>query len=141
MPKILLAGDDIRLLGTRAAVLAKTGADVISCIGSQTVRVVKSERPDIVVLCHSLLGCEADEIAEEIRRCCKSTKILMVRSELEPDLALENAKFDATCLSRPERLIALVSELLGETRLQPAQAMKGNGSAATEFRLRGDYPM
>jgi hypothetical protein len=65
----------------------------------------------------------------------------MVRSELEPDLALENAKFDATCLSRPERLIALVSELLGETRLQPAQVMKGNGSAAKESRLRGDYPM
>jgi DNA-binding response OmpR family regulator len=141
MPKILLAGDDIRLLGTRAAVLAKTGADVIFCVGSQTVVIVKSERPDIVVLCHSLLGDAADDIADEIRECCKTTKILMVRSELEPDLALRDEKFDASCLSRPERLIALVSELLGEARLHPAQAMKSDGSATVEFGLRGDYPM
>jgi hypothetical protein len=37
VPKILLAGHDIHLLGTRAAVLAKTGADVISCMGSKAV--------------------------------------------------------------------------------------------------------
>lgn len=141
MPKILLAGDDIHLLGTRAAVLAKTGADVISCVGSKTALMVKNEKPDILVLCHSLLGDEADGIADEVRACCKATKILMVRSELERDLALEDEKFDATCLSRPERLVALVSELLGETRLHPAQAMKGDVSAAGNSRLRGDYPM
>lgn len=141
LPKILLAGQDVRLLSTRAAVLAKTGADVISCLGSQTVRMVKSERPDLVVLCHSLLGGDADGIADEIRTCCKTTKILMVLSELEPDLALQDARFDGSCLSRPERLIARVSELLGETRLHPTQAMKGNEAATGESGMRGDYSM
>jgi hypothetical protein len=65
----------------------------------------------------------------------------MVRSELDPDLALQDEKFDGTCLSRPERLIGLVNELLGEMRLHLAQAMKGDESAAGDSRLRGDYPM
>ena len=142
MPKILLAGQDIHLLGTRAAVLAKTGADVISCIGSKTVGMVKSERPDLLVLCHSLLsGNDAQSIADEIRTCCKTTKILMVVSELESDLPVQDAKFDATCSSRPERLIVLANELLGGTLSLPTEAMKKGASAPVKSELSGSYRM
>jgi|SRR5271170_3743249 len=141
MPKILLAGQDVSLLGTRAAVLAKTGCDVISCIGSQTVKTVESERPDLVVLCHSLLEGEAESLADEIRKCCRTTKVLLVLSGLGSDFPLQGTKFDAMCLPNPERLIARVSELLGGMQLHPAQAMKGDGSASAGTSSSGDYQM
>jgi hypothetical protein len=142
VPKILLAGQDIHLLGTRAAVLARTGADVISCIGAKTVGMVRSERPDLLVLCHSLLSDnDAHSIADEIRACCKTTKILMVVSELESDLPLQDAKFDAICSSNPERLIGHANELLGGTLPHPTQAVKRDGASTGKFGLSGDYRM
>lgn len=142
MPKILLAGQDIHLLGTRATVLAKTGADVITCIGSKTVEMVKSERPDLLVLCHSLLsGNDAESIADEIRACCKATKILMVLSELGSDLPVQDAKFDAICPPNPELLIFLANELLGDTLPLPTLAVKSNGAATGKSGLSGDYRM
>ena len=142
VPKILVAGQDVHLLGTRAAVLAKTGADVISCIGSQTVGVVKSEKPNLLVLCHSLLsGNDAQSIADEIRTCCKATKILMVVSELESDLPVQNAKFDAICSSNPERLIILANELLGVMLPVPTEAVKNGASATGKSGLCGSYRM
>jgi CheY-like chemotaxis protein len=140
MPKILVAGYDVHLLSTRAAVLAKTGADVISCMGSQAVGMVKSEKPNLVVLCHSLLsGNDAQSIANEIRECCKTTKILMVLSDLESDFPLQNAKFDAICSSSPERLIVLANELLGGARPHLPQAVKRDGAATGKPGLSGDY--
>ena len=142
MPKILVAGQDIHLLGTRAAVLARTGADVISCIGSKTVGTVKSERPDLLVLCHSLLSDnDAGAIADEIRACCQATKILMVLSELGSDLPVQDAKFDAICPPNPERLIVLAIELLGVRGPHPKRAMKRDESEPRKSGLGEDYRM
>ncbi|NYF52628.1 hypothetical protein [Tunturiibacter gelidoferens] len=129
MPKILLVGQDVRLLGTRAAVLRKTRAQVNYCLGSQAVGRVKSERPDLVVLCHSLLEGEAESIADDIRKCCKTTKVLMVLSEAGTEFPLQDGKFDAICLSRPDRLIACAKGLLGGPLPHCVQGMKGNGEA------------
>jgi hypothetical protein len=142
MPKILVAGQDIHLLGTRAAVLAKTGADVISCLGAKTVGMVKSERPDLLVLCHSLLSDnDAESIADEIRACCKATKILMVLSELGSELPVQDAKFDAICPPNPERLIVLANELLGGIMPHATQAVKSNGASTGQSGLSRDYRM
>ncbi|WP_353071655.1 hypothetical protein [Tunturiibacter gelidiferens] len=129
MPKILLVGQDVRLLGTRAAVLRKTRAEVNYCLGSQAVGRVKSERPDLVVLCHSLLEGEVESIADDIRKCCKTTKVLMVLSEAGTEFPLQDGKFDAICLSRPDRLIACAKGLLGGPLPHCVQGMKGNGEA------------
>jgi hypothetical protein len=129
VPKILLVGQDVRLLGTRAAVLRKTRAEVNYCLGSQAAGRVKTERPDLVVLCHSLLEGEAESIADEIRRCCKATKVLMVLSEVGAAFALQDRKFDALCSSRPDRLIACANGLLGGTLPHGVQRMKSNGEA------------
>ena len=112
MPKILLVGHDIRLLNTRTAVLKKTG-DVSYCAGSQAVSRVETERPDLVVLCHSLLEGEVEEIADVVRECCKPTKVLMILSGRGAEFPIQDEKFDAMCLSHPERLILCVSELVG----------------------------
>jgi DNA-binding response OmpR family regulator len=111
MPKIVLAGQDVRLLETRAEVLKETGAEVVYCIGSQALKVVESERPDLLVLCHSLLNEEAEMIADRVHVCCSKTRVLLVVSQVI-DRPYEGEKFDATSLADPTRLVARANELL-----------------------------
>jgi hypothetical protein len=113
--KILLAGRDVRLMTTRAAVLKKISGNVSHCMGSQVISKIRGERPDLVVLCHSLLEGEAEAIADEIHKSYKTTKVLMTLSEVGTAFPLKDEKFDAMCLSRPERLIACVNELVKGT--------------------------
>jgi hypothetical protein len=121
MPKIVLAGRDTRLLNTRAAVLRKVSGDVTCCAGSHALETVKKEMPDLVVLCHSLAEGEAESIADEVRECCKETKVLFVESELGSEFCHENTKFDATCVSKPDQLITRASELLNKVPLNLVQ--------------------
>jgi DNA-binding response OmpR family regulator len=111
MPKIVLAGQDVHLLETRAEVLKATGAEVVYCIGSQALNVVESERPDLLVLCHSLLNEEAEMIADRIHVSCAKTRVLLVLSQVI-DRPYEGEKFDATSLADPTRLVARANELL-----------------------------
>ncbi len=112
MPKILLAGQDVRLLETRAAVLRKTGAEVVYCEGSQVGNIVVSEMPDLVVLCHSLLEVEAEAIADKVHECCPKARVLLVVSQMADERQNGDAKFDATSLSEPRRLVMRATELL-----------------------------
>jgi DNA-binding response OmpR family regulator len=111
MPNIVLAGQDVHLLETRAEVLKATGAEVVYCIGSQALNVVESERPDLLVLCHSLLNEEAEMIADRIHVSCAKTRVLLVLSQVI-DRPYEGEKFDATSLADPTRLVARANELL-----------------------------
>ncbi len=112
MPKILLAGQDVRLLETRAAVLRKTGAEVVYCEGAQVCNIVVSEVPDLVVLCHSLLEVEAEAIADKVHEYCPKTRVLLVVSQMADERQNGDAKFDATSLSEPRRLVIRATELL-----------------------------
>jgi response regulator RpfG family c-di-GMP phosphodiesterase len=122
MPKILLAGQDVRLLETRAAVLRKTGAEVVYCTASHALKVVVSEMPDLLVLCHSMLHEEAEAIADGVHLCCPMTRVLLVISQLIADRPYRNAKFDATCLPEPSHLITCATEFL--QGLPPPRARK-----------------
>jgi len=112
MPKILLAGQDVRLLETRAAVLRKTGAEVVYCEGSQVCNIVVFEMPDLVVLCHSLSEVEAEAIADKVHECCPKTRVLLVVSQMADERQNGDAKFDATSLPEPRRLVICATELL-----------------------------
>lgn len=112
MPKILLAGHDVRLLETRAAVLKKTGAEVLYCTGSHLLEVLESETPDLVVLCHSLGRAEAETQADQVRACCPKTRVLLVVSQRSEETQYQDAKFDAMILPEPVRLIRRATELL-----------------------------
>ena len=142
MPKILLVGRDVRLLFTRAAVLKKTYADVSSCDVSQAAGLVVTQKPDLVVLCHSLLEGDAESIADEIRICCETTKVVAVLSEAGSEFLLHDAKFDAICLSNPYRLTATVGKLLGGSLNCPqTRTMKSDGSEVFTQGSREDYQM
>jgi hypothetical protein len=112
MPKIVLAGQDVRLLKTRAEVLKKTGAEIVYCTGSEALQVVMSEMPALLILCHSIATDEAESIAEKVRACCPATKVLLVVSQVIAERLHEDAKFDATSLSEPSRLVTRATELL-----------------------------
>jgi DNA-binding response OmpR family regulator len=112
MPKILLAGNDVRLLETRAAVLKKTGAEVVYCTGFHVLDVIVSETPDLVVLCHSLGRGEAEALSDKIHACWPKTRVLLVVSQGFEEKQYQDARFDATILPDPVRLIKRATELL-----------------------------
>ena len=112
MPKIVLAGQDIHLLETRAEVLKRTGADVVYCTGAKALSVVTAARPDLLVLCHTLAHEEAEAIAARVYVCSPGTRVLLVVSQVIADRPYEDAKFDATSLPEPARLVARTTELL-----------------------------
>jgi hypothetical protein len=118
MPKILLAGHDVPLLETRAAVLKKTAAEVVYCVGPCLLDVIVYEKPDLVVLCHSLGRVEAEALSDKIHACYPKTKVLLVVSQGFEEKQYQNAKFDATILPDPVRLIERATELL-EPRPHP----------------------
>jgi DNA-binding response OmpR family regulator len=103
MFKILLSGNDFRLLATRAAVLEKTGASVVACCdASEALYVLEQEKISLVVLCHSLRDDEANTIAEKVREHNYQTKTLMLVLDRYRDGLNGGGKFDATSLPDPE---------------------------------------
>jgi hypothetical protein len=114
MPKVVLAGQDVHLLETRAEVLKKTGSDVVYCLGSKAFDLVASEMPELLVLCHTLAHEEAEAIAERVYACCPKTRVLLVVSQVIADWPDRDMKFDATSMPDPARLVARSAELLRE---------------------------
>jgi len=112
MPKILLAGNDFRLLGTRAAVLGKTGASVVCCSASETREIIKTEKFDLVVLCHTLSDQEADQIIATVRRLWPQARTLQVVFDGARERPYRATELDATSSAEPSRLVRRTMELL-----------------------------
>lgn len=111
MPKILLAGNDFRLLGTRAAVLGRTGASVVCCSAVEASGIISTERFDLVVLCHTLSDQEAERMIGVIQRRWPGTRILQVVSDLWRDKFYSDSNVTRTT-TEPSRLIRCTRELL-----------------------------
>lgn len=112
MPKILLVGQDFRLLATRAAVLAKTNASVVCCNAVEYSKIFQSEAFDLVVLCHSLAEKQAAEITEAVHRRWPRTRVLLVVADVLQERLYKGVKFDATSSPDPNRLVHRTTELL-----------------------------
>jgi hypothetical protein len=112
MFRILLAGSDCRLLATRAAVLAKTGGDVVHLNTTETINILDREAFDLVVLCHSLQREDVAVIVDKVHQKIPGAKILMVTSALDGYEFYPNTKIDATSIPEPGHLVALAKELL-----------------------------
>jgi CheY-like chemotaxis protein len=110
--KILLAGKDSRLLSTRAAVLNKISDHVVSCNVSEALRFLESERPNLVILCHSLPEKDAERIADKAHQRGEGTRVLMLVSDMKTERQQGDGKYDAVTLPEPERLITRTTELL-----------------------------
>ena len=113
MLRILLAGSDSRLLATRAAVLSKTGAAVVSRNPIEALKILdRDETFDLVVLCHTLEDCELMAIVDQVHQKIFGAKILMVTSALDGSRVSLDGKIDATIMPEPAHLVAVANEML-----------------------------
>jgi hypothetical protein len=112
MSKILLVGNDLRLLMTRAAVLARTSATVVYCNAIEAAQSLQSESFHLVVLCHSLTESQIAEMTAMVHRKLPTASVLRVVSDLSQETPLGGTAFDATSPSDPDRLIRRTAELL-----------------------------
>lgn len=121
MSRILLAGNDSKLLATRGAVLAQTHANVTCCIALEALDVLDRESFDLVVLCHSLTPSQAAAITECVHQRQPKISVLLVASGVAPELLSSGIPFDATCSTEPDRLVARTSELLSSHPNRPVE--------------------
>src|SRR5260370_20811479 len=82
MVRILIAGNDSRLLATRAAVLLKTGAAVVYRDTMGTLGILDREAFDLVVLCHSLPETDVAVILDKVHQRIPDAKIFLGCSAL-----------------------------------------------------------
>jgi hypothetical protein len=120
MSKILLVGNDFRLLTTRAAVLARTMANVVCCNTAEAAQTLQNESFDLVVLCHSLTEKQISETTEMTHLRLPTARILRVISDISQEWPRGGPAFDATSSSDPDGLIRRTSELL---RQMPSPAI------------------
>jgi CheY-like chemotaxis protein len=112
MSKILLAGNDFRLLTTRAAVLAKTGAATVCCSVAEALKVLEAEKFDLIVLCHSMSDNDSGRIIELACKCQPDTRILLVVADAGAGRSYKNAALDSTNSFEPEHLLRRTIQLL-----------------------------
>jgi CheY-like chemotaxis protein len=142
MSKILLAGNDFRLLATRAAVLAKTPASVsVTCCNAwEAMMVLESESFDLVVLCHSLSTQQTSDITARVHQRLPKARILLVVSNIASDALHSGIKFDATSPPDPIHLIRETSELLRALpnhRIEEPAKLAFNGDGADREDAHG----
>jgi CheY-like chemotaxis protein len=112
MLKILLAGSDLHLLETRAAVLSKTGAVVAWCSADDAHEFLDREKFDLLVLCHSLSQSEIETLKDRVHREFPEMKILLVASYFDENAIRQNGQGGVMIRPDPERLVTQVKELL-----------------------------
>ena len=117
MSKILLVGEDLMLLETRAAVLRSTGAEILCADPVSAFAVQQEHECDVVVLCHSLREDICAALAEAVRRHWPKTRILLVIPERDCGFADARAVVDAISSPEPEQLIQKTAELLRRAEL------------------------
>jgi hypothetical protein len=117
MLTILSVGEDLSLLRTRAELLRKTGANVLSSTGLAADRFIAEWEFDAIVLCHSVRDEDARRIAKAARGRSVLTRILLLSPDRPPAVetadAVLNAAFD------PGGLLRSVTQLLNARKSGP----------------------
>jgi CheY-like chemotaxis protein len=112
VPKILLIGDDFRLLATRAALLTKTGASTVCCSSAEMEKGLEGESFDLAVLCHSLSEENARKAARLVHQRWPTAKVFLVESSVFLDKTFDGVALDGVISSTPGALLSQTEELL-----------------------------
>jgi hypothetical protein len=112
VPKILLIGDDFRLLATRAALLTKTGASTVCCNPTEMQKDLEREMFDLAVLCHSLSEEAARNAVVYVHRRWPEAKIFLVESSVLMEKTFDGVALDGTISSTPSTLLEQMSAVL-----------------------------
>ena len=116
MDKVLLIGEDVSLLQTRAAVLAQTGAEILSCIPFEVRLLPPQTAIVLVVVCHTVTGEDCNLVIETAHRNWPQAKILQLQSRLHEILSPE---VDAIVEAQPSKLLQQALELMGRDEITP----------------------
>jgi DNA-binding response OmpR family regulator len=119
MLSILAVGRDERLLNTRAAVLRLSQADVVQAFPEKALELLQTLRFDLVVLCHSVSGAEAVEVADLARLRTQGIQVLQVIPGDSPVVPVADRWADDIVDSRPGRLVDKVKDLLVSSSSHP----------------------
>lgn len=114
MLAILAVGRDTHLLSTRADVLRQCNAGVISASPSAAPDLLKTQRFDLVVLCHTLSSEDMNRLAVIARQQASDVQVLEVINGVERIWSQLPSAADDTSQAKPETLVAKVMEMLGE---------------------------
>ena len=109
--KILLVGDDFPLLASRAAVLARTGANVTCCSSVEYAQDLGRDGFGLVVVCHSLDADTGCRIIQETKLRWPKARIIKVAGLDGKSVSCE-CRVDAVTDPEPKKLLEHVSGLL-----------------------------
>jgi hypothetical protein len=117
MVKILLVGEDFRLLATRAAVLARTGANTLCCSPAEMVRDLRGEAFNLVVMCHSLDEASASMVAGTARQWWPGAKVLLIRASFGQQVGA--IECDGVIESAPGEMVREAAALMQKLPSKP----------------------
>jgi len=131
MRTILLVGEDALLLDSRAAVLSRTKAGTLNA-SQYEVAVYRSQRFDLLVLCHTLRQGDRIAVAELARHQWPEIPILQVlQYEWEQFVTLKYAdQFVLSC--DPGKLLQRATELLEKPLKQSRRTISDHLSPAAD---------
>ena len=112
MRTILAVGQDEGLLFTRSAILRKCSADVIAARPSEAIEILKAQPFDLVVLCHTVTSVDMNELASLAHHKANDIQVLEILKATELDCGHRCSGSDDMVQSRPEILVAKVTEML-----------------------------
>lgn len=113
---VLVVEDEPRILRFLSISLRASGYNIVTAIrGDQVIDLVKSEKPDIIILDVFLPGADGFEVLKELRTFSPLPVIVMsARDSLGPEaLTLGATEFLAKPF-KPEQLIRGIRNILGE---------------------------
>lgn len=142
MLTILSVGEDSHLLRTRAEVLRRTGADVLSSTGAAADRFILQWEFDVIVLCHSMQERDVKRIAQAAQARSAKTRILLISPDGFSTVEIANIVRVAATFD-PGGLLRSVSELLnpenGDGHKQPAATVARLDPSKKPGKLSGGY--
>jgi DNA-binding response OmpR family regulator len=114
MYRILLAGDDLRLLETRAAVLGKTGSVVRWGSSVEAEFFLREEQFDMLILCHTLSAEQRERLMAFARKRWPKIYILQLVSTTFEEQSADGQNDIKLSSCEPHHLVCRAEMLLKE---------------------------
>lgn len=136
MPEVLLAGQDLSLLATRAAVLSELSSNIRWGTCCMVQPILREEPVRLLLLCHTLTIEERKELVAIAQKRAPDIEVLQLLSSIKLR-EMEILPGVNTVACDPPNLVRRVQELLGESGLSRPPA--GRRSAVYRRAVNPDW--
>jgi hypothetical protein len=138
MLSILAVGQDEGLLAARAAGLRRARADVMQAKPVAALRMLRTTKFDLVVLCHSLSRVESSGITKAVQRRADGARVLQVMTGDFWSTGDEGVPVDCVAETDPGRLVDRVVALLQVVDLHASEPGRGRPGRVLSFQRNSD---